>query len=50
VRVGGRLAIAEPARPGFDLTLDADDALVLDNDQGRIVADAGSTSPGRSTR
>ncbi|HEU4565100.1 MAG TPA: translocation/assembly module TamB domain-containing protein [Gemmatimonadaceae bacterium] len=37
----GALDIAKLTEPGFDLTLDADDALMLDNDMGRVIADAG---------
>jgi translocation and assembly module TamB len=41
MRVRGTIDIADPARPGFALGVDADDALVLDNEQGRVFADAG---------
>jgi translocation and assembly module TamB len=40
IRVAGAIGIAEPTRPSFDLTLDARDARVLDNDLGRLRADA----------
>jgi hypothetical protein len=40
VRVAGRVGIAEPARPSFNVQLRTDGARVLNNDQGRIIADA----------
>lgn len=40
IRLVGTLDIATPTEPGFDLALAARDARVLDNEQGRIRADA----------
>jgi translocation and assembly module TamB len=40
VRVSGGIGLVELTKPSFDLQLHAVDALVLDNDQGRIRADA----------
>ena len=41
VLVRGGLDITQPTQPGFDLYLVANDATVLDNDVGRVRADAG---------
>ena len=40
LRLTGALDVAELTRPGFDLVLVADDALVLDDERGRVRADA----------
>jgi translocation and assembly module TamB len=40
VRLAGGVGIRTPARPAFDLRLVADNARVLDNEQGRVQADA----------
>ena len=40
VRVTGGLDLATLTRPGFDLRIDARDARVLDNEQGKLEADA----------
>jgi translocation and assembly module TamB len=40
VRVAGSLGIAEPARPFFNLQLRTDNARVINNEQGRLTADA----------
>lgn len=40
IRVRGGMGVAELTRPSFDLRLVATNARVLDNDQGRINADA----------
>lgn len=40
IRLAGTLDISTPAEPGFDLALTARDARVLNNEQGRIRADA----------
>jgi hypothetical protein len=37
----GGIGIANIAQPSFDLLLDAENALLLDNEQGRVYADAG---------
>jgi translocation and assembly module TamB len=37
----GGIGIANIAEPSFDLLLDAESALLLDNDQGRVYADVG---------
>lgn len=41
IRLRGSIDIASISEPGFDLLIDAEDALLLNNDQGRIYADAG---------
>ncbi len=40
IRAAGILDIRTPAEPGFDLTFQARDAEVLDNEQGRLVVDS----------
>jgi translocation and assembly module TamB len=40
VRLAGGVGIVKPAEPSFDLRLTASNARVLDNEQGRINADA----------
>jgi translocation and assembly module TamB len=40
-RVRGTIGIADLAKPTFDLGVDANDALAIDNDLGRVFADAG---------
>ncbi|MDQ6886408.1 MAG: translocation/assembly module TamB domain-containing protein [Gemmatimonadota bacterium] len=40
IAIRGGLGIRTLSQPSFDLTLDAKDALILDNDQGRLFADA----------
>ena len=37
----GGMGIADISRPSFDLLMDAEDALLLDNEQGRVYADVG---------
>lgn len=41
IRLRGSIDIASISEPGFDLLIDAEDALLLNNEQGRIYADAG---------
>ena len=46
IRAAGTLDIRTPAEPGFDLTFQARDAKVLDNEQGRLVVDSDLTMEG----
>ncbi|HSJ64697.1 MAG TPA: translocation/assembly module TamB domain-containing protein [Gemmatimonadaceae bacterium] len=41
VQLRGTIGIASLAEPSFDLQLDAEGALLLNNEQGRVYADAG---------
>jgi autotransporter translocation and assembly factor TamB len=45
-RISGGVGIATPATPSFDLKLTADNAKVLDNVQGHVLADANITVKG----
>lgn len=40
IRIAGGVGIADIAAPSFDLTLNANKAKVLSNEQGRVIADA----------
>jgi translocation and assembly module TamB len=40
IRVAGEVGLATLTQPSFDLTVEADDALVVDTDQGRMRLDA----------
>lgn len=46
VRTAGKLSLETLTRPGFDLTVVADNARLLDNEKGRIRADANLTVQG----
>jgi hypothetical protein len=46
VRVAGELDLTTPARPGFDLTIQAREAQVLRNDRGNLWLDADLTVSG----
>ncbi|HEX7020111.1 MAG TPA: translocation/assembly module TamB domain-containing protein, partial [Gemmatimonadaceae bacterium] len=41
ISVRGGIGIADVTQPSFDLLLDAENALLLDNEQGRVYADVG---------
>lgn len=46
IRITGALDISQPTEPGFDLALMADGARVLNNEQGKVRADADLTIRG----